>query len=492
MIMKKRYIVTFTSLCLLFLNLQSQPQIFTKAVIAPNVDLNQGTAILAEVDVTLPSPGSIIVRFDGTGYVDVGDVVFLAASKNGQWSANDGHIEISTLENLFPRSFSHTRLYHALAGAHTYYAVADNQIATNGNGIASVYGLLSIEFIPDAGSDVAISTGVVFDGDVSNPTPVAEQTIQVSSAGKVLVRFDGFATSSPHDAFKLAVTDSPDWTGGDRGISIESNSLFYNQSPFSYSRVYEVPAAGDYTYYAFAQNFQELGIGHISLYGNFTTEFYPASQPFHMGSRDITQPSVDLDGPVVALSQIQVNENNQGTMLLEFDGGLISDPGDEIVLAASDDISWTPDDGNVTLDVVDDDSNRNSFAHSRVYNIDPGNHDFYAVGQVLGPSNGSGLVSLVGTLTARFFPNPTTSMEDFEMHGNDFLVYPDPTSGIITISTTQKINRMDEVKLFDAFGGMKKISQTVECGKILMNLTSLPSGLYLLQVGGTVLKVLKI
>ncbi|NSW95224.1 MAG: hypothetical protein HPY62_11010, partial [Bacteroidales bacterium] len=88
-----------------------------------------------------------------------------------------------------------------------------------------------------------------------------------------------------------------------------------------------------------------------------------------------------------------------------FDGKCLSSPGDAIILAASNSTSWGMNDGNVYLEAIDSDIDRNSFSHTRVYSIGAGSTTLRAVGQNWVETDGDGIASVYGSLTVVFFPD---------------------------------------------------------------------------------------
>ena len=96
---------------------------------------------------------------------------------------------------------------------------------------------------------------------------------------------------------------------------------------------------------------------------------------------------------------------SSGRVWIHFDGNCISDSGDVIILAANNIANWFGNYGCVTVEAVDTDIKYNSFSHTRVFNVNAGSHDFYAVVENLVETDGSGYISVYGTLTVEFFPN---------------------------------------------------------------------------------------
>jgi hypothetical protein len=123
---------------------------------------------------------------------------------------------------------------------------------------------------------------------------------------------------------------------------------------------------------------------------------------YHTG---IQQTNVNLEGAPVVLGQLTLNAPANGIVLVQFDGFCVSDVGDRIILAASDDMDWDVNDGNVAVEATDADVNSKPFCHTRSYPVTPGSHTFYAVGENFVETAGSGMASVYGSLTVKYYPD---------------------------------------------------------------------------------------
>ena len=100
------------------------------------------------------------MRFDGQIYSTPGDAIILAASDAPSWSTNDGNVAVEAMDSdIRINSFSHTSVYNVVAGEQTFYAIAHNYVETDGDAEVSIYGSLTVEFIP-SGDNVVRSIGI--------------------------------------------------------------------------------------------------------------------------------------------------------------------------------------------------------------------------------------------------------------------------------------------------------------------------------------------
>jgi len=111
------------------------------------VNLRGSAVTLATLTLQAPTSGDVVVHFDGECVSDVGDRIVLAASDTQRWGLNDGNVGVmAPSADVTMQSFSHSRVYHVLAGPQNFYAVAQNIVNESGSGIASIYANLTAEF----------------------------------------------------------------------------------------------------------------------------------------------------------------------------------------------------------------------------------------------------------------------------------------------------------------------------------------------------------
>lgn len=453
------------------LPVMSQVPVWNESINVTNLDVRTATETLAEITITAPENGTVLIHFDGHAFPDVGDRLILAASDTPTWSPNDGNVSFEIINgDINAQSFSHTRSYTVAAGTHTFYAVAQNSVEQDGDGMASIYGNLTVKFFADGATDAAAfhqdinETNTNVRGDA---VVLAEQAITVAEAGKVLVRFDGLCIPDVGDRIVLAASDMPDWSVNDGNTTCAAMDADVNQASFSHSRVYDVDA-GTHSFYAVAENFVEQnGDGLASIYASLTVEFYPEPSTgpflFHQG---INETNIDVRTAQVPLGQISVEAPLPGKVIVHFDGGGYPDAADRLILAASNTPSWSANDGNVQVELNGGNRNTAAFSHTRVYDIDAaGSYDFYAVANNAVEEDGNGTASVYGSLTVQYFPDlsrvsvedaPEAAVQPFTLEQN----YPNPFSRQTAIrysldapaQTTMTIYNLigQEVKRFDA------------------------------------------
>ncbi len=470
----------------------AQANIFSQSIVQPQVNLRGAAIVLGQLQVVFPSDGYVVVHFDGECYASVGDRIVVAASDNGDWGTNDGSVAIETSKPGFGRPFSHSRVYAVSAGSHTYYAVGQNVLELDGDGKATIYGTLSVEYFPDTGTSFVKANGFIFSGDVTNTTVVGQQTIHVNAPGKIVVRFDGYITSSPADRIVLAASNTMNWSFNDGNVAVEAvNAGDVDENSFSHIRVYNVNSSGDYTYYALAQVYGKAGGDHmISAYGNLLVEYFPTSGPEKLLFTGFTLPLIDLNGGPTPFDSITLNAPEPGKVMLVLDGYLTASPGYDIVLAASDNGEFTENDGKITLQALDLDQNRYSFSHTRVYNIGTGNHTFYAVGEIFGGS-GSKTADLFGQLTLKYIPFSSTAVFDVAAGNTTFDIYPNPTHGMINITFKNPVGRQEKIQLLDTNGRVLAENRIDGINGINLDLSAFPADLYWVKVGEVVKPVVK-
>jgi hypothetical protein len=78
--------------------------------------------------------------------------------------------------------------------------------------------------------------------------------------------------------------------------------------------------------------------------------------------------------------------------------------------------------------------------------------------------------------------NINENIDDYEEVAN-ILVYPNPTSGQLTINNEQLI--IDDVEVFDVYGRKQKAESRKgekEKGEITIDITNLPTGIYFIKI----------
>ncbi len=400
---------------------EAQTLVWSQGISQTSVNLRGAPVALGQVNVDIPAAGVVIVRFDGDCESEVGDLIVLAASDTDDWSTNDGNVGVEAANSdVVNSSFSHTRAYPVAAGNHTFYAVAENFLEKDGSGVASIYGNLTVKFYSNtAGGATVQHVGIVEDNlNVRGAVvTVGQISLNPPAAGMVVVRFDGSCFSSPGDTVVLAASNIADWGVNDGTTVVEAVNADVNENSFSHTRVYEV-LSGVYDFYAVAENFVETdGSGFVSIYGSLTVEYFPDTPgrpyPVHQG---IDESSITVRGAPVTMGQVTLVAPFVGRVVLSYDGMSVSSAGDLIIHAASKVQDWLVNDGNVAVEAIDGDLNLRPFSHSRVYNVGPGSHTFYAVTENFLETDGTGEASVYASLTAQYFPAPAGSifLDSFE------------------------------------------------------------------------------
>ena len=150
------------------------------------------------------------------------------------------------------------------------------------------------------------------------------------------------------------------------------------------------------------------------------------------------------------------NTPSGGNVLVHFDGVCVSDSGDRIVLAASDTLNWSVNSGSTESEAFNSDVNENSFSHTRVYPALTNNKDVYATAENFYETEGNGIATIYGSLTAVYFPDQTTSAPEVSINKQELNIFPNPVSSFASVSFN--IPRTQNVKLevFDMTGRLIK------------------------------------
>lgn len=228
--------------------------------------------------------------------------------------------------------------------------------------------------------------------------------MNIPTAGKVVVRFDGTCLADSGDRIVLAASNSTSWNVNSGSVGIEVAAAASGRRSFSHTQVYSV-SAGSQTFYAVGQNYvNEGGSGYATVYGTLTAEFFPNS-----GGIMVADTTIDFSGYVrpasTAMTQVTINAPTAGTVLVHIDGQVYSTWGDDIVLAAGTSTSWGVNNGNVTVQAASNSIDISPYSYTSSYTVSAGPTIFYADVQNYADTQGTGNATVYGTLTAEFFPN---------------------------------------------------------------------------------------
>jgi|GEM_PF-891850 len=476
LVMKK--IINLLVFSFLISNLLGQIMVDHKGISKTSLNLTT-VQVLEQITMDVPSSGKVIVRFDGSCISSPGDRIVLAASNSPSWGTNNGSIGVEAFDSdINGNSFSHTRVYNVTQGSYTYYAVAQNYVETGGTGIASIYGSLTVKFIPSSNAIIESKPLIKTNIDLNTLTVLESVTINPTVSGKVVVRFDGDCYADIGDRIILAASNTANWSpnGGNVGVEVYDNDL--NHAPFAHSRIYDV-TPGSYTYYAVGQNYLERdGDGIASIYGNFTVEFIPNSDA------EINWQTVAKTEDLTTLKVLAQSNHNfpeEGTVIVRFDGSCIASPGDRIILAASNNAAWTANDGNVGIEIIDSDLNRAAFSHTRAYPVSAGVHSFYGVGQNYVETGGTGTASVYGLLSVEFYPKPVSGVVNI-IQDIGVEVFPNPTLGSLQIDYPDDYNPNGKyIQVTDPYGRILSITES-GLSVSTIDISNYENGIYFLQI----------
>ena len=458
-----RKLLPFFILFILAFQVTAQRYVWYQGISETSVNLRGNPIVLAEITIEVPEAGDVAVLFDGHCYADVGDRIVLAASDQVGWLPNDGNVAVEVYDkDINHQGFSHTRVYPVTAGKHTFYAIGQNYVEEAGNGVASVYGNLTVKYFPAGANRPFIRHQGIKKSSLylrDDNVVVAQEVITSKNPGTVLVRFDGLCVSSPGDRILMAASDTPTWSVNDGQVSMEAINDDINTNSFSHSRLYTMSAGTD-TFYAVARNYVEVdGTGMANIYGSLTVEFFPdLNSEVIVKQEKVNRTGINIRPQAYSISQIKIDAPRSGRAVVNFNGYCLPAPGDLIVLAASNDPYWLPNDGNVSLEAVSNDLNRVPFSHTRVYDVKPGSHEFHAVVQNYVETDGTGKASMYGSLTVEFYPDSveTLAIDDDALNipQNYFLAqnYPNPFNPATQISYTLARAGDVQLKVYDLLG----------------------------------------
>ena len=261
-----------------------------------------------------------------------------------------------------------------------------------------------------------------------------------STAGRVVLHFDGYCVADSGDRIVVAASDDSLWLSNYGNVSVEVANNQTRSRSFSHTMVYDIAAGAD-TFYAVAQNLVDTnGSGHASIYGHLTLEFFPATGgAFAIYKNIIANPDFN-SGPKVLDKAFAIGGVPNGTVVAHANGWVDSDPGDRIMLTAGKTHSWLVGDGSVAVKALNSAQRLSPFSHSRMFDAwanDPDSLFLNAANVV--DASGSGVAWVYGTLTGEYFPSTGIASTDVrEIELDDVPIRANPVAfDSITITAAQ-------------------------------------------------------
>ena len=467
--------------CLFSFQSNAQSQFYSAPVTLVDTYLEDSVHVVVRLDLDFPVDGNVFVQFDGEGYGSPNDRIIVAANIDPDWDTNDGNVNFMSSIPGERHCFSHTRTFPVTAGHYSFYAVAHNYVDVEGAGIATIYGTLSVEFVPIQ-SEVKVASSIKV-GDFDATTPVAFDSIMVEAtgAGKIEVRLNGATDCNQGDVIVVAVTDTKNWNYSDPGgIALETNISFYPYVTLSTTRVFDVPGAGTYKYYAMVQRgYEEEGNGHFYNYAHLHARYYPTTSTNVLKSKVVARENLNLSTGLIILDSLRLDVTSPGKVEVRFDGALKSPIGQSILLAANNKPSYELEGGSVILQTIDNDVDRHPFVHTQVFDVLPGTNTFYVMAQnYLG--SGPATIDLHGNFLVKFYPESVVSSNDEHFAELPFEVWPNPATDLIRIQY-QDTNGPMTISILDLHGHVIGQKRNMVSGSE-MEISTLPSGIYIVQL----------
>jgi len=471
----------FLLLNCLFFSLQSnaQSQFYSVPVSVVDLYVHDSAHVIGRLDLDFPVDGKVFVQFDGEGYSDTLDRIIVAANDYPDWGTNEGNVSFNSTTIGEGHCFSHTRMISVSAGQHSFYAVAHNYTEIGGSGTTTIFGTLSVEYLPNTEEVLGESSITTDEYDATLPFAYDSITIETFGEGKVELRFNGNIDVNHGDVVMMAITDTKNWNyTNPNNIALEPAGSDEYYVGLSISKLVDVPGAGTYTYYVMAQRgFEEEGNGYIYGYSNFQARFYPTTGVNLISSKTISKENFNLGQNLRLLDSIVLNLPHAGKVEMRFDGFIQSDPGDQILLATNDRASYDLQTGSVILETTNNDIDRHIFVNTKVFEVEPGTHTFYAMAEdYLGDGS---IIDLHGHLLVKYYPEITVATKE-EYVSLPFEISPNPATDHISMQY-QNVNDQMTVSILDLNGHVVLQEKSMVSGNDI-EISTLPSGIYIVQI----------
>jgi hypothetical protein len=274
------------------------------------------------------------------------------------------------------------------------------------------------------------------------------------------------------------ISESTNWNYTDPGsIILEANHEISPYVVLSHTKVFEVPGAGTYTYYAMAERaYEENGNGFFYVYTNFHGRFYPDEDANIIEHKPVLRDNMNLNGNLTILDSINIDVVKPGQVEIRFDGYLQSPAGHSILLAANDTEFYELKEGSVILETGNATPDRHTFVHSRVFDVLPGSHTYYIMAENYS-NTGTVNVDLHGDFVVKYYEeNIISAVENISKL--PFECWPNPANDLINLQFENNFENA-ELSIFNGQGHLIKLEKNMVSGN-KVDITSLPAGIYII------------
>ncbi len=478
---------TLIIICLLAMQAGSQSQVWNTEIHEENIQIRlPKSTVVGKLDVDIPESGKVLVRFDGYIKSTPGDRIIVAASNYDGWVTNDGNLGLYTYDTTYNvQSFSHERVYDVINGNQSFYAVAHNFVDTDGNGIASIHGNLTVTFYPDtAEGENFRGTGILKYPLVltENTEVVNKETFVTPSKGKILVQFTSSVYSLSDNEIEIAISDSETWPSDNNTDKVNIVNSYATRY-INASKLFDVEA-GEHSFFVLARKIHgNMTTSNNAFYANMTIEFFPDRDDVKLPVADyISFASIKQSVPVTSLNRILFDAPGPGKVILQATGKYLSDLQGTLLLAISDEANAGLGNPDLKLQKLHSNHGEEHFSVTKVMNVEKGANEFFLAGgyaeNTLPLQDGT----IAGNFILKYIAEAQISStnEDLSLQPK-FTVFPNPTPDRITIRSNigTSIEPLP-MYVYNLKGNLLKTIKSREGQDI--DLSDMNAGMYIIQI----------
>ena len=442
------------------------------------------SVVLGQLEVDIPSDGKVNVRFNGYCTNSVGDGITLGANNIPDWDVNDGNVSSRVKDSLYKtNTFSHSRTFTVQKGKSTYYAVGQNWVGQNGDGIATIKGQLTVEFVPDSqDNSIFTSDGMTIYPQVLNTELALLDSVSITTSvkGKVMVVFDGAANSD--SLISLATNSIAEWPETNENTDLRFFNHSYYTRSFINTRVYSVDP-GTHTFYAMGKKIQgNMTSSNNAVYASLNAHFIADNDAEIMiDNISFDEKNMVDDEKITELRMIQIDAPADGKAVVYLTGIGEMDMDDDLILDVFDTDTITNIGDGVFVQPSSQYDHSVPFSRTRIFDVKKGTNTFYAFAKYNNGDNGTGSGNVKGQLIAKFVEEPgvMSSIRNTDVFRNHILLYPNPTTGLLFgKSETESLGLATEITIFDSQGKRLSFTQIHDFNQFSTDLSHFPDGVY--------------
>lgn len=470
------------SLCTI-LTLYSQHKVWQFDFSAEDVYVRTDTShVMYKANIDIPSNGHIVARIEGECRSTVGDIITLGVNDWNDWLTNYGNVGAIIFDiGANKNSFTHMMVFSVEQGQKDFYALAQNWTDRDGSGSLSYAGRMILEFIPDdEGKKRTFFKNTIHSTNISNPQDFALDTLEIDMAesGSVLLTNIGSIYASQGDEITLSIKS----VNTNRQLSADQSIFIPHWDKgfiFNMNDTLRLPA-GKHSFYIHgartASIEDKLGIGLYSVFSAIIQ--YDSDLQTEIRLNEFSTEINEINNSY-NFANVSYEVPSRGTLLVMYSGETDLISGQSLTVNANVSMEEIVEELSTTTWSTHVDDQKSFFYRSQMMKVGEGTIEIDMNAEMNGNVYVLSSQVVKGKLIIKFIADPIASdVSDVSIDSEIWKVYPNPTSGELTISSTVTKNTTD-IAIFDTNGKVINYSRSKDQR---VNIHDSPAGIYFMMI----------